>query len=116
MAEAVAVNKKSLGAILKEITKLTGPVITSRKNYRLSQEKMDQFKKTLQDKAPEKFAGMKIQKVVTIDGYKFIIDNDTWIGLRLSGTEPIVRLYAESATNDKLKKLVSAGEKFINGK
>lgn len=116
MAEAVAVNKKSLGAILKEITKLTGPVITSRKNYRLSQEKMDQFKKTLQDKAPEKFAGMKIQKVVTIDGYKFIIDNDTWIGFRLSGTEPIVRLYAESATNDKLKKLVSSGEKFINGK
>ena len=45
-----------------------------------------------------------------------IIDEDTWIGFRLSGTEPIVRLYAESTTNEKLKKLVSAGEKFINGK
>lgn len=116
MAEAVAVSKKSLGSILKEITKLTGPVITSRKNYRLSQEKMEQFKKILQNKAPEKIAGMKIQKVITIDGYKFIIDDDTWIGFRLSGTEPIVRLYAESTTSDKLKKLVSAGEKFINGK
>ena len=59
---------------------------------------------------------MKISKVVTLDGYKFIIDEDTWIGFRLSGTEPIVRLYAESTTNEKLKKLISAGEKFINGK
>jgi phosphomannomutase len=77
---------------------------------------MEKFKQTLKQKTPEKIAGMKIQKVVSIDGYKFIIDNDTWIGFRLSGTEPIVRLYAESSTKDKLKKLVSAGIKFINGK
>ena len=77
---------------------------------------MEKFRQTLQKKAPEKIAGMKIQKVVTLDGYKFILDEDTWIGFRLSGTEPIVRLYAESTTAAKLKKLVSAGEKFINGK
>ena len=77
---------------------------------------MEKFKQTLQKKAPEKIAGMKISKVVTLDGYKFIIDEDTWIGFRLSGTEPIVRLYAESTTNEKLKKLITAGEKFINGK
>ena len=116
MAEAVAMNKKSLGAILKDITKLTGPVVTARENFRLPKEAMEKFRQTLQKKAPEKIAGMKIQKVVTLDGYKFILDEDTWIGFRLSGTEPIVRLYAESTTAAKLKKLVSAGEKFINGK
>lgn len=116
MAEAVAVNKKSLSAILKDIVKLTGPVYTARKNFRLPEEVMEKFKQTLQKKAPEKIAGLKIQKVVTLDGYKFIIDEDTWIGFRLSGTEPIVRLYAESTSNEKLNKLVTAGEKFINGK
>lgn len=116
MAEAVAMNKKSLSAILKDITKLTGPVVTARENFRLPKEAMEKFRQTLQKKAPEKIAGMKIQKVVTLDGYKFILDEDTWIGFRLSGTEPIVRLYAESTTSAKLKKLVSAGEKFINGK
>ena len=116
MAEVVAFNKKPLAAILKDITKLTGPVFTERQNFRLPAETMEKFKQTLKQKTPEKIAGMKIQKVVSIDGYKFIIDNDTWIGFRLSGTEPIVRLYAESASKDKLKKLVSAGVKFINGK
>ena len=116
MAEAVAMNKKSLSAILKDIVKLTGPVVTARENFRLPKEAMEKFRQTLQKKAPEKIAGMKIQKVVTLDGYKFILDEDTWIGFRLSGTEPIVRLYAESTTSAKLKKLVSAGERFINGK
>ena len=116
MAEVVAVNKKSLGAVLKDITKLTGPVVTARENFRLSKEVMEKFKQTLEKKAPEKIAGMKISKVVTLDGYKFIIDEDTWIGFRLSGTEPIVRLYAESTTNEKLKKLIIEGEKFIHGK
>lgn len=116
MAEAVAYHKKTLSAILKDIVKLTGPVVTARENFRLPHETMEKFKQTLKQKTPEKIAGMKIQKVISIDGYKFIIDDDTWIGFRLSGTEPIVRLYAESATKEKLKKLVAAGVKFINGK
>lgn len=116
IAEAVAVNKKSLGAILKDITKLTGPVVTARENFHLSKAVMDKFKETLKKSAPSKIAGMTIKKVVTLDGYKFIIDEDTWIGFRLSGTEPIVRLYAEANSNDKIKKLISAGEKFVNGK
>lgn len=59
---------------------------------------------------------MNIQKVVTLDGYKFVIDENTWIGFRLSGTEPVVRLYAEAQTEQIIKKLVVSGEKFVNGK
>lgn len=116
MAEAVAVHKKSLGAILKDINKLTGNIVTSRKNFRLPKETMEKFKETLKKSTPSKIGGMTIKKVITLDGYKFIIDESAWIGFRLSGTEPIVRLYAEASSNDKLKKLISAGEKFVNGK
>jgi phosphomannomutase len=116
MAEAVAMHKKSLGMILKEIMKLTGNVITARKNFHLPKETMEAFRDNLKKSLPSKISGMDIKKVITLDGYKFIIDDNTWIGFRLSGTEPVVRLYAEAQTEQVIKKLISSGEKFINGK
>ena len=116
MAEAVAMNKKSIKELLKDIKKLTGEVLTSRLNFHLQAEQMDAFRETLKTKVPNSIAGMKIQKNVTIDGHKFILDENNWIGFRLSGTEPVVRLYAESDSQTKLNKLLKAGKIFIYGK
>jgi phosphomannomutase len=77
---------------------------------------MEAFRDNLKKSLPSKISGMDIKKVITLDGYKFIIDDNTWIGFRLSGTEPVVRLYAEAQTEQVIKKLISSGEKFINGK
>ncbi|MDR1122443.1 MAG: phosphoglucomutase/phosphomannomutase family protein [Endomicrobium sp.] len=116
VAEAVAINKKSIKELLKDIKKLTGEVLTSRLNFHLQVEQMNAFRETLKTKVPNSIAGMKIQKNVTIDGYKFILDNSSWIGFRLSGTEPVIRLYAESDSQTKLNKLLKAGKVFIYGK
>ncbi|MDR1433906.1 phosphoglucomutase/phosphomannomutase family protein [Candidatus Endomicrobiellum devescovinae] len=116
MAEAVAMNKKSIKELLKDIKKLTGEVLTSRLNFHLQAEQMDAFRETLKTKTPNSIAGIKIQKNVTIDGHKFILDENNWIGFRLSGTEPVVRLYAESDSQTKLNKLLKAGKIFIYGK
>jgi alpha-D-glucose phosphate-specific phosphoglucomutase len=116
MAEAVAMSKKSIKEMLKDIKNLTGEVLTSRLNFRLAQEEMDKFREILKTKTPNSIAAMKIQKNVTIDGYKFILDNNNWVGFRLSGTEPVVRVYAESDSQVKLNKLLKAGRVFVYGK
>ncbi|MDR3112338.1 MAG: phosphoglucomutase/phosphomannomutase family protein [Elusimicrobiota bacterium] len=116
MAEAVAVNKKSVMEILKSIKKLTGEVLTDRLNFRLNLDSMEKFKNILISETPKSIAGFPIQNVVTLDGHKFIIDKDSWIGFRLSGTEPVVRLYVQSNSQVKLNKLLKAGEKFVHGK
>ncbi|MCL2335039.1 MAG: phosphoglucomutase/phosphomannomutase family protein [Endomicrobia bacterium] len=116
MAEAVAMSKKSVTALLKEIKNMTGEIITSRLNFHLPADTMSAFRETLETKSPQEFAGMKVQKKITIDGDKFILDEGTWIGFRLSGTEPVVRLYAESDTQAKLNKLLKAGKAFVYGK
>jgi phosphoglucomutase len=116
MAEAVAMSKKSVGALLKEITKLTGVVLTSRENFRLPLDVMEAFRKKLSAARLKEFAGIPIKKAITIDGDKYILDDSSWVGFRLSGTEPVVRLYAESDTQAKLNKIIKAGEKFIYGK
>ncbi|MDR1663033.1 MAG: phosphoglucomutase/phosphomannomutase family protein [Endomicrobium sp.] len=115
VAEAVAMNKKSLKDLLKDIKKLTNEVFTSRLDFYLQAEQIDTFRETLKTKIPKSMAGMKIQKNVTIDGHKFILDENSWIGFRLSGTEPVVRLYAESDSQTKLNKLLKAGKIFICG-
>jgi len=115
-AEAVAMSKKSVKELLKDIKKLTGEVLTSRLNFHLQREEIDNFGETLKTKTPNGIAGMKIQKDVTIDGHKFILDNNNWIGFRLSGTEPVVRVYAESDSQTKLNKLLKAGRAFVYGK
>ena len=114
--EMVAVFGKSIREIIKELEKEVGEFFTGRDNYRLSQETMNNLKNDLTKNPPKNFGEFKVKKLITIDGYKFIFEDNSWLGIRLSGTEPIVRCYVEARNQDKLKKLLDEGNKFINKK
>ena len=68
------------------------------------------------------FAGMPILRVETLDGVKFYLDNpeaagkpnaaETWLLLRASGTEPLMRIYSESCSTESVTKLLDAGRGF----
>lgn len=113
IAEMVAQEKKPIRKILQELEKKFGKFITKRVNLSLTKENMEKFREKLKSTPPEEFAGLKVKKLITIDGFKFILEDGSWVGMRLSGTEPIVRLYIESDTVKKVSELKSAGEKFI---
>jgi alpha-D-glucose phosphate-specific phosphoglucomutase len=113
VAEAVAMSSKPIAKILAEIEGLVGPVHSDRYNFRLGQDAMDDFRARLQRDLPADFAGIKVAKVVTLDGYKFLLEDGSWLGVRLSGTEPVVRLYLESDSPAKMKKLIAAGKRFV---
>jgi phosphomannomutase len=114
-AETVAMQKKSLSAVLKDIEKLTGKLISERVNFHLDKEVMEKFRDKLKKSQIDDFAGLKVQKKIDLDGDKFILDDNTWIGFRLSGTEPVVRLYAETDSAAKMKKLLKFGKEFVYG-
>ena len=71
------------------------------------------------------FAGMPILRQETLDGVKFYLDNpeaktkpnaaETWILLRASGTEPLMRIYTESCSKESVAKLLEAGRSFALG-
>ncbi len=75
------------------------------------------------------FAGMRVLRVETLDGLKFYLDNpearaggknqpapaETWLLLRASGTEPLLRIYAESGSRESVNALLEAGRKFAMG-
>jgi phosphomannomutase len=116
IAEAVAMNKKSVIELLKDIKKLTGEVLTSRLNFHLDHKSINTFRATLRTKAFNNIAGMKIQRNASLDGHKFILSDNTWIGFRFSGTAPVLRVYVESDSRAKLKKLLKVEKEFVYGK
>jgi phosphoglucomutase len=116
MAEVSAMHKKTLKQILKDIEKLVGPVYSTRVNFHLDFKQIENFKNKLKQELPKQIGALEVKETVTLDGYKFILSDGSWIGMRFSGTEPVVRLYAEAESMLKLNKLVISGKKYIQGK
>ncbi|HCJ67392.1 MAG TPA: phosphoglucomutase [Elusimicrobia bacterium] len=101
----------SLKKILAYLYSEVGSFYTGRINFSLSAEKMSLLEKRL-SAFEKKIDGEKIEKIVRLDGYKFIFADGSWLGFRLSGTEPVVRCYIESGNKKKLNYLKNLGEKI----
>jgi phosphomannomutase len=91
-----------------------GRFITKRENISLSPQLDEKFPGKM-EASPATFAGSKVREMVTIDGNKFILEDGSWLLFRKSGTEPVVRLYGEAATEERLEALMKAGREFILG-
>jgi alpha-D-glucose phosphate-specific phosphoglucomutase len=113
MAEVRAVEKKSFRQILKDLRKEVGPYLSNRVNLHLSNDVMQGVRKKFETFTPNTIDGLAVKKIVRLDGFKFIFQDDSWMGVRLSGTEPVVRLYLESDSAKKLKDLEKIGTKLI---
>ncbi len=114
VVEAVAKRGASVFAMVKEIFDEVGPLFSLRKNYLITPE----IKKTFKDKLahiPSSFAGLKVVDKKEIDGVKIYLENDCWLLFRESGTEPVIRIYAEAEDPVKVEELLESGRKYILG-
>ncbi|MFH1541020.1 MAG: hypothetical protein ABID79_04110 [Elusimicrobiota bacterium] len=114
VAEMVAINKKPIKEILKQIYREVGTILSERLNFHLPSEKMNSIKSKLEQNPPLEIASIKVKSINKIDGYKFLLDDGSWVGLRLSGTEPVVRIYIEANSQKKINKLILASQDFLN--
>ncbi|GAI23245.1 unnamed protein product [marine sediment metagenome] len=60
----------------------------------------------------EAIADTKVSKIDTTDGFRFLLDDESWLLIRFSGTEPLVRIYAEAGSPEKVTKLLQEGNKL----
>ena len=63
----------------------------------------------------KEFGKYKVQRLDDLDGYKFFIDDNTWTMIRASGTEPVLRTYAEAATLEKANDILIDVKKVLLG-
>ncbi len=110
--EMVATRGKSLTEQLHGLFVKVGSCYPRRDNFRLTQEVKEKFTGKLSTD-PREFCGRKVSEVVRKDGLKLILDNGSWVCYRLSGTEPVVRVYSEAGSPQELEKLSAAGKQWI---
>jgi len=112
VAEMVAREGKPVGQLLEELYQKVGRFITKRENITLSPSLEESFPSKLAS-IPVNIAGTAVADVVRTDGTKLILADGSWLLFRKSGTEPVVRLYGEAPSDEKLKQVMSAGRDFI---
>jgi phosphoglucomutase len=110
--EAVALRGKSLGEQLKSISNQVGSYYPRRENFRLTPEVKGKFTEKLR-LDPKDFLGHLVSKVVRTDGLKLLFDDGSWVCYRLSGTEPVVRVYTEARSERGSEKLSTSAKNWI---
>ncbi len=92
--------------------KLGAAYYYDRVDTRFPDEKRPQAKARLEEAKPEMLAGLKVTEIVTIDGYKYELEDGGWLLIRFSGTEPIIRVYCETTDESKVEPLLDEGLKL----
>jgi alpha-D-glucose phosphate-specific phosphoglucomutase len=113
VAEMVGHEGKSLKELLADLYRRVGSFFTQRINIRLTPALQKSFRDKLAS-PPSTLAGKKVDKLVTMDGSKFLFADGSWILFRLSGTEPVVRVYIESSSPEETERMAGESTTFIS--
>jgi phosphomannomutase len=109
--ECMAMTGKSLGALLREMEADYGPHRYGRLDLRLATlAQRDDVVRSLADRPPDSILSTAVQHVETLDGVKLTLAGGSWVMLRASGTEPLLRIYAEAPTESEVEALLGWGK------
>ncbi|MDT8395849.1 MAG: phosphoglucomutase/phosphomannomutase family protein [bacterium] len=114
VAEMVAAAGRTLSELAAELADRYGPRFSKRVNLPLTEELVTGLRELLET-PPREVGGQEARDLVTIDGTKWVFDDRTWVLLRLSGTEPVARLYVEADREERVADLTRAFRKWISG-
>lgn len=113
LMEIMAEYGKSLDEIIDEMMREIGYHCYDRVDLHLSPEAKEKALGILGSCRPEKFGGIGVAEILTLDGVKFMLEDGSWILFRASGTEPVIRIYAESADMDRVQYLLNEGRQML---
>ena len=113
VAEMVARTGKKIGQLIEETHAEFGHFYSKRVDLKLTPQLKESVAQKLAN-PPSEIEGNTVRDVNTTDGVKLIFDQQTWLLFRLSGTEPVARVYAEACSPKDLKHIIDAGRKFVS--
>jgi phosphomannomutase len=106
LCEIMAVRKKKLSELVEELMNEFGWHYYDRYDAHLTEKEKNRIM-AYYKKGPKQIAGFSVQKIDTKDGFKLFVENG-WVLIRASGTEPLIRFYAEADTQEKVESLLKA--------
>lgn len=113
LVEMIAVTKKTVNQLVKEIYDRYGSYYNQERDYRFTQEKKDMIHTLLMEQKQLPIFDQEIDRVSYIDGVKVYFKDDSWICARFSGTEPLIRIFSESSNLQDSLATIDAFERFL---
>jgi alpha-D-glucose phosphate-specific phosphoglucomutase len=117
LLELVAQSGQPLHALIDELQNSVGPFLYDRIDKRVQPFSKKELVRQLKDAAPVELAGQPVVRINDHDGVKYLLADDSWLLIRPSGTEPVLRIYAEARSDATVRQLLQQGvqlaEQFI---
>jgi len=113
VVEMLAKTGKRISQLLSDLFSKIGRLYSAELNTPATPEMQVLFPRYLQQHRITSVAGYPVRGISTIDGTKLLLDNDQWVLLRFSGTEPLLRIFAEADTPEKAQQLLQGAQKLL---
>ncbi len=111
--EFMAKSGKTLQELVNEVYEIVGEFKFERSDLHISETKKQEIIEKCNSNTYKQFGDYKVQRVETIDGFKFFFPEGRWVMIRPSGTEPVLRVYAEAPTLEEVRVILKQTEKEI---
>jgi phosphomannomutase len=110
--EAIVSAGKRPSEMLRDLHREFGEFYFGRRDLHMPVSRGQELVNRLAENASDNFAGESVAEVQALDGAKLIFGDESWLLFRQSGTEPMLRIYAEATSEEKIKRLLDAGEQI----
>ncbi len=99
--------------LLASLFEKVGPHDYDRIDFQIEQDQKAGILKKLKSNLPKRIAGLQVAKTNLSDGFKFTLSDDSWLLIRFSGTEPLVRIYSEAPSRELVNKILEEGKRLV---
>jgi len=113
VVEMLAVTGRTVSALLDDLFRRIGRLYTAELNLPATPEMKVLFPRHLMQHPITKVGDHPVQRVLTIDGTKLVLENDQWVLLRFSGTEPLLRIFAEADSPEQAEALLREAQALL---
>ncbi len=113
LLDIMAKHQKPISAIIEDLQKEVGPLHFVREDLHVPQEQIAAIKVKMNQNPPQSLCGEKIIENNFKDGFKFILGDESWLLIRPSGTEPLLRVYAEAPCLENAQKMIEEAKRII---
>jgi phosphomannomutase len=111
--EFMAKSGKTLDELIEEVYEIVGPFKFERNDLHITEDLKQKIIANCKADNYKSFGDYYVKEVQTIDGFKYFFDDNRWVMIRPSGTEPVLRTYAEAPILEEVRKILKMTEETI---